>query len=139
LLTGGYSSVIGTGPEKSAGQWRNYRSSYLLTRGIVGSSPVTVFELFSASARTGIVAAHLGAFVESAEALYPARSVRSALLDHPPGVLSETHPCAVREAETDDAKPVATGWLQAFVGAQHSVGTDEFFNSQDFFVQLGHA
>jgi hypothetical protein len=65
--------------------------------------------------------------------------LRSAVLNHAPGVLSETHPCAVREAETDDAKPVATGWLRAFVGAQHSVGTDEFFNSQDFFVQLGHA
>jgi hypothetical protein len=36
-------------------------------------------------------------------------------------------------------EPVATEWLKAFVGAQHLLGADEFFNSQDFFAQLGHA
>jgi hypothetical protein len=31
-------------------------------------------------------------------------------------------------------EPVAAGWLKAFLGAQHLVGADEFFNSQDFWI-----
>jgi hypothetical protein len=36
-------------------------------------------------------------------------------------------------------EPVATEWLKAFGCAQHLVGADEFLNSQDLFIQLGHA